>query len=206
MNKKFFIFGSGGHGHVVADAVLNSCQHVSLILDDNPRVDNIYGINVFCSNDNWLPKLPWSFVVAIGDNYTRLKVYNNLLELGGLPINVHHPNSTASAHCSIGTGCVFLAGSIVNAGVTIANNIIINTGATIDHHCIIGDHSHICPGVNLGGNVKVGENSMVGVGSAVKPGVNIGNNCIIGAGSVVVSDLPNNSVSFGVPAKVIRYH
>ncbi|WP_234032578.1 hypothetical protein [Companilactobacillus bobalius] len=35
-------------------------------------------------------------------------------------------------------------------------------------------------------------------------GVHIGNNVIVGAGAVVVSDIPDNCVVGGVPAKVIK--
>ena len=39
--------------------------------------------------------------------------------------------------------------------------------------------------------------------SIVMPGRRIGNNCIVGAGAVVTSDIPDNSVCAGNPAKVI---
>lgn len=39
--------------------------------------------------------------------------------------------------------------------------------------------------------------------SIILPGKHIGNNCIIGAGAVVTSDIPDNSVCAGNPAKVI---
>jgi acetyltransferase-like isoleucine patch superfamily enzyme len=32
----------------------------------------------------------------------------------------------------------------------------------------------------------------------------LGKNCIIGAGTVVVKDLPDNVMAYGVPAKIIR--
>jgi acetyltransferase-like isoleucine patch superfamily enzyme len=36
------------------------------------------------------------------------------------------------------------------------------------------------------------------------PGVTIGENSIIGAHSFVTKDIPDNSLAFGVPAKVIK--
>lgn len=39
---------------------------------------------------------------------------------------------------------------------------------------------------------------------AILPGVTIGNNVIIGAGSVVNSDIEDNSIAVGNPAKVIK--
>ena len=36
------------------------------------------------------------------------------------------------------------------------------------------------------------------------PGVTIGNNVVIGAGSVVTKDVPDDSVAFGNPCRVVR--
>jgi UDP-3-O-[3-hydroxymyristoyl] glucosamine N-acyltransferase len=46
---------------------------------------------------------------------------------------------------------VILQGAVVNAGVTLGQNVIINTGAIVEHDCIVEDDSHICPGAILGG-------------------------------------------------------
>jgi acetyltransferase-like isoleucine patch superfamily enzyme len=43
----------------------------------------------------------------------------------------------------------------------------------------------------------------MGVGVRIIDGVNIGNGCVIGAGAVVTKDVPDFSISAGVPAKVI---
>ena len=50
-----------------------------------------------------------------------------------------------------------MQGSIINSDTTIGKNCIINTGAIIDHDCLIKDHTHICPGVVIAGNVKIGK-------------------------------------------------
>lgn len=52
--------------------------------------------------------------------------------------------------------------------------------------------------------IKVGNNVWFGANVVVLPGVIIGNNCTIGAGSVVTKDIPDNSIAFGSPCKVIR--
>lgn len=53
------------------------------------------------------------------------------------------------------------------------------------------------------GNVKIGNNVFVGAESVILPGITIGNNVIIGANSTVTSNIPNNSVYAGSPAKLI---
>jgi acetyltransferase-like isoleucine patch superfamily enzyme len=52
--------------------------------------------------------------------------------------------------------------------------------------------------------IKIGENAWLGARVMVSKGVSIGNNSIIAAGSVVVSDIPDNVIAGGNPAKVIK--
>ncbi|SDW69826.1 Hexapeptide repeat of succinyl-transferase [Kandleria vitulina] len=54
------------------------------------------------------------------------------------------------------------------------------------------------------GRVRIGKNCFIGANVIINRGVSIGDNCIIGAGSIVTKDIPDNSVSCGVPAKVIE--
>lgn len=50
--------------------------------------------------------------------------------------------------------------------------------------------------------IRIGDNVWVGAGVIVLPGCRIGNNSVIAAGSVVCSDIPDNCMAAGVPAKV----
>ncbi|HJM28269.1 MAG: acyltransferase [Acidimicrobiales bacterium] len=52
--------------------------------------------------------------------------------------------------------------------------------------------------------VRIGAGSWVGTNSVILPGVNVGKHVAIGAGSIVTSDLPDNSVAVGSPARVIQ--
>lgn len=109
-----------------------------------------------------------------------------------------------------------------NRGLIIGNNVTIMGEVLIDpSHCWhieIGNDVIIAPRVHIlahdastkiflnhtrVANVKIGNEVFVGAGTIILPGVTIGNRVIIGAGSVVKSDVPDNSVAVGVPAKVI---
>ena len=85
--------------------------------------------------------------------------------------------------------------------MAIGVNCIINTAANVDHDCILADHIHICPGVNLAGGIKIGSNTMVGIGASIIPELQIGCNVVVGAGSTVIADIPDNTVVVGVPAR-----
>lgn len=52
-------------------------------------------------------------------------------------------------------------------------------------------------------SVYIGEYTFIGVSTTILPGVSIGKGCIIGAGSVVTSNIPDYSIAFGNPAKVV---
>ena len=52
--------------------------------------------------------------------------------------------------------------------------------------------------------IKIGNNVWIASNAYIKGGVTIGDNSTIGARSVVVSDIPENCVAFGNPAKVYR--
>ena len=92
----------------------------------------------------------------------------------------------------------------MNPGSKLGKHVIINTCASVGHDCTVQDTVHIDPGVRVGGHSTIGERSWIGIGSALRDHVKIGKNCIIGAGTVVVKDLPDNVVAYGVPAKIIR--
>jgi acetyltransferase-like isoleucine patch superfamily enzyme len=87
--------------------------------------------------------------------------------------------------------------SYINAkyGVEIEDEVQIGS------HCSIYSVSTID---NKQGKVILKKNCKIGSHSTVLPNVTIGENSIIGANSLVISDIPDNVVAFGVPAKIIR--
>jgi len=87
--------------------------------------------------------------------------------------------------------------SYINAlhGVTIEDNVQVGS------HCSIYSVSTID---NAFGKVVLKNNCKIGSHSTILPGVSIGENSIIGAHSLVNTDIPDNVVAFGVPAKVVR--
>ncbi|MEO1552450.1 MAG: acyltransferase [Pseudomonadota bacterium] len=101
--------------------------------------------------------------------------------------------------CLITPGCRFMAGE----RITIGSGCMFGHGATLtdcDWHGIYDRtdvHGATAP-VTLGDNVWLGDGAFVG------KGVNIGDNSIIGARSVVTSDIPENVIAVGNPAKIVR--
>ena len=53
--------------------------------------------------------------------------------------------------------------------------------------------------------MRKGELSFIGIGTTIIQGIKIGRNVTIGAGSVVIKDIPDNVITIGNPAKIIKY-
>jgi len=79
--------------------------------------------------------------------------------------------------------------------------VIIEDNVQIGSHCSIYSISTID---DKHGEVLLKKNCRIGSHSVVMPGVTIGENSIVGACSFVNSDIPDNTVAVGVPARVVR--
>jgi len=77
----------------------------------------------------------------------------------------------------------------------------IQEAVQIGSHCSVYSISTID---NKTGKVVLKKNAKIGSHSTIMPNVSIGENSIIGAHSLVLHDIPDNVVAFGVPAKVVR--
>jgi UDP-perosamine 4-acetyltransferase len=205
---KVVIVGSGGHAKVIID-VLNSSKAYKLVgcISSDLTLKKIMEIPVL-GDDSILPRLfaegiKYAFV-AIGDNRKREELSKYVIRLGFEMINAISVYSYISSSAKLGKGIAVMPGAVINVDALIENNVIINTGATIDHDCVIGESSHIAPGCNIAGNVRVGKGTFLGVGCKVIPEITIGEWSTIGAGAVITNDLPEYSLAFGSPAKVIK--
>mgnify|MGYP001226903223 CR=1 FL=1 len=205
MKKKLLIIGASGHGKVVADIALKMKNWESIaFIDDNSSVKALMGLEVVGNSED-IPKYisDYQFFVAVGNNATRQRIYENIKKHGGhIPVLIH-PEATIGKDVHLGSGTVVMAGAIINSGTTIGKGCIINTGATVDHDNELGDFVHISPGVNLAGTVKVGHYTWFGVGSVASNNLSITKNCMIGAGAVVVKDINEPGTYLGVPARRI---
>lgn len=143
--------------------------------------------------------------VAIGNNAIRLSKQRALEQAGYSVASVVHSAAIVSDTAILGRGVVVMAGAVVNAGAVLGCSVIVNSLAVVEHDCILADGVHISPGACLAGGVKVGELSWVGIGASIIQLKTVGKNVTIGANAAVVTDIPDDVVAVGVPAKVIRH-
>jgi UDP-N-acetylbacillosamine N-acetyltransferase len=210
LTRRLIILGASGHGKVAAD-----CAEATGVYDSIAFLDALYPDECLLGNWKILEKPEnahifnndnTDFFVAIGNNFIRERLMNELLQGNLNVVSLIHPKSVISPHGEISIGVLVCANATVNPMAKVGLGVIINTAASIDHDCVIGDYAHISVGVRLAGAVVVGNNSFVGINSCVIQGVTIGKNCMLGAGATLISDLPDNTTAVGTPAKVIKTH
>lgn len=114
------------------------------------------------------------------------------------------PTLEIGSHTGIGHGCSFVVGKRI----------------TIGEHCRFGANIAIfdSPGHPLDPEkrkagapanpedvrpVKIGNNVWIGTGATIFPGVTIGDNSVVAAGALVMSNVPENAVVAGNPARQI---
>jgi acetyltransferase-like isoleucine patch superfamily enzyme len=87
--------------------------------------------------------------------------------------------------------------------VEIGNHVAVSSGVYFTTHDASGwlfaDH----PDMDVFGDIKVGDNTYIGISCTILPGTRIGRDCVIGSGSVVRGVVPDGSVVYGNPSRVV---
>ena len=178
-------------------------------LDDGPllRGRQIDGIPVLGGITEAKNLSDACFVVCTGrpDNYvSRPGIVDRL----GLPADryatIVHPAATVSSSSRIGPGSVLLANVVLTAAVTIGSHVAIMPHVAITHDDVIDDFVTIASGVCLGGQVRIGQGAYLGAGALIREGRSVGKRAMVGMGSVVLTDVPEEQVWIGIPARYLR--
>ena len=113
---------------------------------------------------------------------------------------------TLGANSSVFFGAVLRgdrAPITIGSGTNIQDNCVVHVD--YDYPVVVGQNVTVGHSAILHG-CTVGDNTLIGMGAIVLNGARIGKNCIIGAGALVTqgTDIPDGSLAFGSPAKVVR--
>lgn len=138
----------------------------------------------------------------------------------GVPYNIQRPfHCTYGKNISVGKNFYsnFNCTILDQAKVTIGDNCMLGPNVTIatTRHPLVGEERRARPHANsfapgkladleLVAPVTIGDDVWIAAGATICPGVTIGSGAVIGAGSLVTTDIPANTLAYGVPCRVIR--
>lgn len=102
-------------------------------------------------------------------------------------------------------------------GIELPCEVIVGRNFVIDHfggivvsgYTQFGDNCRIRNGVVIGlKNIAepvapiIGNNVDIGAGAKILGAIKVGNNVVVGANAVVITDVPDNSLAVGIPARI----
>ncbi len=95
----------------------------------------------------------------------------------------------------------------IEEGCQIAARVSIITHSSHISIRLFGKNYNICNGNTddgyILGRVIIGKYTFIGTNAIISPNLTIGKGCLIGANSFVNTDLPDYSIAYGSPAKII---
>lgn len=202
---------AGAQGRVVADILRRAHEAgepASAIgfVDDTPefRGATIGGLPVL-GPIAALPSIEHdAIVVAYGENDVRRTLTERLVAAGERLATAIHPMACIGAGVEIGEGVVICAGAIVAVGAKLGRGVVLNTKASVDHDSILGDFAHVSAGGTIGARVRIGAETLIALGASVVSRTTVGARTTIGAGAVVINDIPDDVIAYGVPARQVR--
>jgi sugar O-acyltransferase (sialic acid O-acetyltransferase NeuD family) len=208
--QRLLVYGASGHGKVVGDILLarKDSSFVGFV-DDRAELQGsrVLGLPVL-GDAQWLQreagKTKLTVALGVGDNFARRHLFEKCRTWGTEIATLVHPTAYVSDSARLGPGTVVMAQAAINPDAKIGSGVIVNTGAIVEHDVVIGDYAHVAPNAAMGGASGLGNYSFLGINAAVRQCVVIGSQSVIGAGAVVVHDIPDHVVAFGVPATVQR--
>ena len=209
---RIVLVGASGHASVVADAIERAERHwiVGVIDHHQTPGSEACGYPVL-GDERVLAGLVAKqhidgVIVCIGDNATRWRVSRKVAAAAPTLafVSIVHPFTSVASSAKIGPGAFIGPGAVIAPRAVVGAHAVVNTGATLDHDSVLGEGASLAPGVAVGGNVTIGDVSAVSIGASVSHGITIGAHSVIGAGAIVLSDLPDHCIAYGVPARVVR--
>ena len=190
MKPEIVLIGGGGHCRSVIDVIEFEEKYniVGIVVNDMPKGSELLGYEVL-GNDDDLELLFQQYknaIITVGQikmNHVRVKLFQELKQIGfTLPVIIS-PLAYVSKYATVGEGTIIMHHALLNANVKVGKNCIINTKALLEHDVVVEDNCHISTAAVINGGVIVKKNSFLGSNAVSKEAIKIDG--FIKAGSVV---------------------
>lgn len=142
-------------------------------------------------------------IYKIGGQPQRIQLFNNLGIAESSLFTFIHPLAYVAPDAAIAPGVVIMPNANISHGTSIQLGSLIMSNAYIGHDTIVGKHCFVAATSCTGSYVTVGNGVWIGFNATIRGRQKVGRYAAIGIGSVVVSDIPDEELWIGNPA---RFH
>jgi len=204
---KLAIYGAGGLGREVLLLAQQIEKHSHrwdelIFIDDISPNREVKGIAVVSFEQALTQNI--EVVIAVGEPSLRARLAHKITSHNLILATLIHPDITLSECVRVGAGCVLAKGVYLSCDVTLGNNVYMQPHSSLGHDVQVGDHAIISTYATTGGNVVIKERVFIGMGAVLQQKVIIGADAIVGMGAVTFSDIRENGIALGNPARIIR--
>ena len=211
---KVIVIGGPGPAVSIGNAILQSGEKYGTrlefagILNDSLAGKEINGFPVLggLSEAPEFEKRGYKFIFTIykiGGQFQRISLFN------GLGIAEHslctfvHPLAYVAPDAELAPGVVVMPHANVSHGTKIGLGSLIMSNAYVGHDTRVGKHCFIAATSCTGSYVCIEDGVWIGFNVTIRGRQKIGKYAAVGIGSVVVSDIPDEELWIGNPA---RFH
>lgn len=197
---KIYIIGCGGFAKEV-NFLLKTLKYEICGFIDKNNLNKIFCNLPIIDEDDFLNNYKNENVcIGIGNPNIIKNIYHKYKNFN-FP-NIIHPSVIFDEkNIRFGKGNILCAGVNITTDIIIGNLNIFNLNMTIGHDSIIGDFNVFNPSVNISGNCRIGNSNLFGVGSVVIEKKTIGDRNVLGANSTLITNILDDALFVGSPAK-----
>lgn len=185
------LVGFGGHAREVMSQM---GIKLTCFVDDNYVVDGTLPLSKF-------NPIEYALMIAVANSKDRFDIVQKLPKSTKYFTWVHPTALILDTNIEIGEGSFIGAYSVLTTNIKIGNHAILNRGNHVGHDCKIGNYFSAMPNAVVGGNVTIGNNVYLGSCSNIREKITISNNITIGMNAAVVTNLTDEHIYVGIPAK-----
>ena len=210
--KEIYALGVGHNTPVFID-LAEACGYLvkGLYHFDSSRtgLDN-YGFSVLGSFEDLFSSRSLegkSFLLTMGDRRICKELSDKIIAKGGTVPSLIHPTAIVSRFSAVSSIGVYIGPfTYVQASSTIGDNTVLLSHVNISHDTHIGNCVFVAGGSMIGAYTTIEDFVFIGQHvTSISGKVNrIGNNAFIGAGALLTSDVVDNTIVAGFPAKELK--
>lgn len=214
MRKPVLVIGGSGHGSVIA-----SCIKDNIAYNPSYEWDFAGYVNDFESSIDGYPVMGGTSDIArlasegyyfswgihlIAKNKATIEAYNRISVPKDRLVTIIHHSSFIAEGVTLEPGCFVMYNSYIGPRTYIGEGTMIKANTCVGHDVKIGRLCHVAMGAIVGSYTEMGECADVAIGATILDKCKIGNCAIAGAGCMLTTDIPDNQIFVGVPAKYLR--